>query len=228
MGFNIVEKGFQTIRKMGNKWKLVGGAVKLDNNFESLEKLSETEELLKNKGGLHIFENPVVDRLNIFIKILDEKDYSGNHDLLAYVVDIDNLLKNSHCWRDTGYRWKDTTNVVDGSKCHVIELWHNDVNILKVEAKFTQNGSLVSFVAKYHINKVDSSPIWVGHATGNKAIFDTMVIKILCPIGKKITFSDTAYDLDLLNGNKVTDEMLKEKWASGHKLNLERAGNRRR
>lgn len=230
MGFNIVEKGFQTIRKMGNKWKLVGDAVKLENTYGDVEKLTETEKLLKNKGDLHIFENAdfIVDRLNSFIKILDEKDYSGNHDLLAYVLDIDNLIKNSHCWRDKSYRWKYTTNVVDGNKCHIIELWHNDVKVLNVEAKITLSGRLVSFVAMYHSDKGNSFPIWIGHGTGNKAIFDTMVIKILCPFGRDIIFSDNAYDLDLLNSNKVTDEMLKDKWISGHQLTLERTGNRRR
>lgn len=152
----------------------------------------------------------------MFLKILDERDYSDNRTILKdFVCDIYNWDTNVYVNGEYSYHWQ--YNVFNDSlnKHYFIELRYGDMKVMVVEVITSLVGRILEFNAKYHVNINE-------YCNGSKNNLATTVIKINCLDDGNIVFEDVVYNLNLLENDNFSEDILSENIISEYGASLVR------
>lgn len=214
MSLNINLGGLDTIRKIGNGYKLTRGFFEDRVSFLERESIVDAD-LTKEEMLLAIKEevlasrdsNFVISRLNSFLKILAERDCSSSSILSDFVNDISNWNRYVYMSGKRSCHWRYSLSSNYKEKHHFIELRNGNKKVMVVDATTALNGRLLEFDAMYHVNLA-------GYALSSMRIngkpnFGTMILNIDCS-KRDIIFRNKFYSLDLLGRDKFSEHVLED------------------
>lgn len=198
----------------------INDAINIDINQTDL---TSEEMSLLFRGDVSFSEDSkfILARLNSFLKILEERDYSRDRAVLNdFVYDIRNWYSQIYIEEKKPFNWLYQTNIKQdkNEKIYNFELKCGDKKVMCIDVITTLKGRLLEFGAKYHTDI--SSYVFERRNSIPKAKFGTMVIDIKCPIDGNIILSDVIYNLDLLGDEKISLEKLDNNVISVYQCSL--------
>lgn len=187
------------------------------------ENLTSEEILLFMRGDVSFSDdsNFIIARLNSFLKVLGEKDFSIDHNVLRdFVYDISNWDKQIYVEEKGPYYWHYKTILDDDrkEKRNLIELVCGEKKVMLIEVIMSYGGNLLSFRAKYNTDISDYA-IGKGEIV-KKSKFGTVLVEIDCPINGDVMFSDFVFNLDLLENCVFSEKQLNDNIISTYQCSL--------